>query len=228
MVSEFGCRASDSGMLNTVGAGPVFLTQAERVACYKRNAEAMLKLPFMIGYHMFAWVDEPAAGNGWKENSNYGLVHLTDEPYTALTAMFTALNHQAATMHATPDAFPAAATTQAFNATSDGGCPTRMACRLATHLKADDPATATPHWAVIGAPDKAKPLCGFEYAKGRKLTTVYRATRVPVDEGVRFRSLPLLHGIHRPILAGDAGVGGRVMTPRPPAPRPSAATTTQR
>ena len=72
MVSEFGCRASDSGAPNTVGAGPVYLTQTERVACYERNALAMLQLPFVIGFHMFAWVDEPGAGNGWNENSNFG------------------------------------------------------------------------------------------------------------------------------------------------------------
>ena len=36
--------------------------------------------------------------------------------------------------------------------------------------------STTPHWAVAGAPDKAKPLCGFEYAKGRTTTVVYRAT----------------------------------------------------
>jgi len=141
MVSEFGCRASDSGALNTVGAGPVYLTQMERVACYKRNAMAMLKLPFMIGYHMFAWVDEPGAGNGWHENSNYGLVHLTDEPYLQLTAMFSALNHNASRIHSEPYSFPPAAPPTATAAAAAGDddadaneCTTRMSCRT----KSDD------------------------------------------------------------------------------------------
>jgi hypothetical protein len=102
MVSEFGYRASDSGMLNTVGAGPVYATQTERTAGYERFATQLLKLPFLIGFHMFAWVDEPAAGNGWHENSNYGLVHLDDEPYAMLTGMFTQLNANASNIHSVP------------------------------------------------------------------------------------------------------------------------------
>ena len=30
--------------------------------------------------------DEPASGNGWQENSNYGLVHLDDDPYDAMVS----------------------------------------------------------------------------------------------------------------------------------------------
>lgn len=102
MVSEFGFRASDSGLLNSRGAGPVYATQTERTTGYKRFATELLALPFLVGFHMFAWVDEPAAGNGWGENSNYGLVHLDDEPYAMLTEMFTALNANASMLHSQP------------------------------------------------------------------------------------------------------------------------------
>ena len=102
MVSEFGFRASDSGLLNSHGAGPVYATQTERTAGYERFATELLALPFLVGFHMFAWVDEPAASNGWGENSNYGLVHLDDEPYAMLTGMFTRLNANASALHLVP------------------------------------------------------------------------------------------------------------------------------
>lgn len=56
-----------------------------------------MKLPYVVGYHMFAWVDQPAAGCGWRENSNYGRVD--DEPYSALTKMFTKLNAELPALH---------------------------------------------------------------------------------------------------------------------------------
>ena len=100
MVSEFGFRASDSGLPNSDGAGPVVTTQAERAAGMSAYIRAMVRLPFVVGYHVFAWVDEPASGNGWQENSNYGLVHLDDDPYTAMVDMYTALHRDVAQLHA--------------------------------------------------------------------------------------------------------------------------------
>ena len=100
MISEFGFRASDSGLPNSDGAGPVVTTQVERAAGMSTYIRAMVRLPFVVGYHVFAWVDEPASGNGWQENSNYGLVHLDDDPYTAMVDMYTALHREVAQLHA--------------------------------------------------------------------------------------------------------------------------------
>ena len=100
MISEFGFRASDSGLPNSDGAGPVVTTQAERAAGMSAYIRDMVRLPFVVGYHVFAWVDEPASGNGWQENSNYGLVHLDDDPYTAMVDMYTALHREVAQLHA--------------------------------------------------------------------------------------------------------------------------------
>jgi agarase len=88
MVSEFGFRAQDSGLPNTVGPGPLVATQQQRAAGFEGFVRALVTLPYVIGYHAFAWVDEPAGGNGWGENSNYGVVHLDGDPYEAVTDMW--------------------------------------------------------------------------------------------------------------------------------------------
>lgn len=75
------------------------------MAGYERFAKQLVALPFLLGFHMFAWVDEPGAGNGWGENSNYGLVHLDDEPYKQLTTMFSSLNRNVSTLHKVPTTF---------------------------------------------------------------------------------------------------------------------------
>ena len=43
-------------------------------------------------------------------------------------------------------------------------------------LKTDDTVPPTPQWAVKGAPDKSRPLCGFETAAGVETTVVFRGT----------------------------------------------------
>ena len=104
MVSEFAFRASDSGLPNTVGAGPLVPTQAARAAATEAYIQQLVALPFIVGYHSFAWSDEPAAGNGWGENSNYGLVHLDDDAYGEMTSMFTRLHASVVELHANANA----------------------------------------------------------------------------------------------------------------------------
>ena len=43
--------------------------------------------------------DEPAAGQLFGANSNFGLVHLSDDPYQVLTDAFTEINSQATQWH---------------------------------------------------------------------------------------------------------------------------------
>lgn len=99
MVSEFGFRASDSGLPNTQGAGPVVATQTERAAAYRRYITQLVALPYVVGFHQFAWVDEPGAGRLDGEDSNYGLVHLDDDPYTVLVEEFTKINRDVPHIH---------------------------------------------------------------------------------------------------------------------------------
>ena len=88
-MSEFGFRARDSGLPNTKGTGPLLMTQTQRAAAYRRYIETLVGLPFVVGYHMFMWMDEPAGGQLFGANSNFGLVHLSDDPYQVLTDAFT-------------------------------------------------------------------------------------------------------------------------------------------
>ena len=83
MVSEFGFRASDSGLPNSVGAGPVVMSQAQRADGMGRYIRALAALPFLVGYHVFAWVDEPVRavppGRGRYSHSDAHPVYLCRE-----------------------------------------------------------------------------------------------------------------------------------------------------
>lgn len=108
MVSEFGFRAMDSGLPNTDGTGPIVDTQSERAAGFRGFITELVQQPHVVGYHVFAWVDEPASGNGWGENSNYGMVHSDDDEYAVLTAMYADVNRKVSRIHKTPPpSFPA-------------------------------------------------------------------------------------------------------------------------
>jgi len=81
LVGEFAFRATDSGLPNTKGAGPKVANQAERAAAFEKYVKALVSNPSVVGYHWFKHVDEPAEGRFDGENSNYGLLKITDEPY---------------------------------------------------------------------------------------------------------------------------------------------------
>ena len=99
LVSEFSFRALDSGFPNTVGAGPWVFSQWSRARAYERYVLRLESLPGAIGYHWFRWADEPREGRADGENSNYGLVSLTDTPYTEFVAAITAANRAAVHVH---------------------------------------------------------------------------------------------------------------------------------
>jgi len=100
LIGEFSFRGADSGLPNTVGAGPVVPTQAERARCFERFATAALLQPNLVGYHWFEHADQPAEGRFDGENSNYGTVNIRDEVYRELTDAMTALNARAEDVHA--------------------------------------------------------------------------------------------------------------------------------
>lgn len=83
LMSEFGFRARDSGLPNDKNTGPLLMTQSERAASFRRYIQTLVGLPFVVGYHMFMWADEPAGGQLFGANSNFGLVHLSDDPYVS-------------------------------------------------------------------------------------------------------------------------------------------------
>lgn len=95
LVSEWAFRARDSGLPNTKGAGPLVDTQAQRAAKYREYLTALLRMPFVVGAHWFKYTDQPAEGRFDGENSNYGLVTITDEPYAEFVAVVREINRRA-------------------------------------------------------------------------------------------------------------------------------------
>jgi hypothetical protein len=100
LVSEFSFRSLDSGLPNTVGAGPWVFTQRNRAEAYIDYVGRLEAMPEVIGYHWFRWADEPAQGRGDGENSNYGLVDVHDRAYGEFLGGAAAANRAAAAMHA--------------------------------------------------------------------------------------------------------------------------------
>ena len=100
MITEWSFPALDAGLPSTKGAGQRFRTQAERSKATRIYGETTLRMPFMVGYDYFMWVDEPALGitPEFPENSNYGLINEDSEPYAELVGMFTALHDRAAAL----------------------------------------------------------------------------------------------------------------------------------
>jgi hypothetical protein len=97
MLTEWSFPALDSGLPCTQGAGQRFRTQAERASASKIFAETILRMPFMVGYDYFMWVDEPALGitPEFPENSNYGLIREDGRPYGKLVEAFTDVHARA-------------------------------------------------------------------------------------------------------------------------------------
>ncbi len=102
ILTEWSFPALDSGLPCKHGAGMRVDTQEQKAACYRIFANAMADLPFVVGYHYFMWMDEPALGisSTFPEDSNYGLVNEQDEPYDVFTKVVTEVNRQAAARHA--------------------------------------------------------------------------------------------------------------------------------
>lgn len=99
MITEFSFKAMNSGLPNTKGAGVPLKTQGERADHYERYVRELISAQYVVGYHWFEHVDEPAEGRFDGENSNYGLVDIADDPWTILVTRATAINLQAEILH---------------------------------------------------------------------------------------------------------------------------------
>ncbi|MDH5795079.1 MAG: beta-galactosidase, partial [Candidatus Bathyarchaeota archaeon] len=99
MVTEFSFKAMDSGLPNTRGAGVPVRSQSDKADFYEEYVKTFLAQPFTVGYHWFQYADQPAEGRFDGENSNFGLVTITDEPWNILVDRATAVNLQAEQLH---------------------------------------------------------------------------------------------------------------------------------
>ncbi len=109
MVTEWSFPAIDSGLPCTRGAGQRFRTQAERAQATDIFARTMLRMPYIVGYSYFMWVDEPALGitSAFPENTNYGLIDEDGRPYELLTQALTGVHNEAAKLRSQPPVAPA-------------------------------------------------------------------------------------------------------------------------
>lgn len=84
------------------GAGMRVDSQEQRAACYAIMQRTLCSLPFVIGSHYFMWVDEPALGisREFPEDSNYGLISESGEPYAPLTEAAARVNPLLPALHA--------------------------------------------------------------------------------------------------------------------------------
>ncbi len=97
LIAEFGYRGSDSGLPNTIPpAVKTFATQKERAQAVANFASCSINAPYIIGFHFFELLDEPAAGRFDGENSNWGILNEKDVPYADVTNALMSANRLAA------------------------------------------------------------------------------------------------------------------------------------
>jgi len=93
LITEFGFRALDSGLPNSwPPIYPVWSYQEDRAREFAFYARGAHQTPWLVGYHWFAWADQPAEGRFDGEDNNWGLVNEQDEPYTVVTDEMAVVN----------------------------------------------------------------------------------------------------------------------------------------
>jgi len=87
-VSEFYMAARDnrSGNRNDTSTFPTVSTQRQRAAGFRNTAQALARIPYVVGADWFQYYDEPTHGRADGENFNFGLVDIHNRPYEPLTA----------------------------------------------------------------------------------------------------------------------------------------------
>jgi len=95
LITEFSVRAFDSGLPNTVPPYIFFITlptQEDRADYFETYARMTFDTNYVIGYQWFSYMDEPPEGRFDGENSNFGLVSNTDEPWDELVERMAEVN----------------------------------------------------------------------------------------------------------------------------------------
>lgn len=99
MLTEFSFKARDSGLPNTRGAGTPLATQEDRAERYEKYVSRLVSEPYVVGYHWFQYVDQPAQGRFDGENSNFGLVNIMDEEWVILVTRARTVNFKVELIH---------------------------------------------------------------------------------------------------------------------------------
>ena len=100
-VTEWGFPGLDAGLPSRHGAGMRVDTQEQRAQCFAHYQDFLFRQPFIVGSSFFMYLDEPAEGISatFPEDSNYGLVSNTDEPYAPITAAAARVNTEVYQRH---------------------------------------------------------------------------------------------------------------------------------
>jgi hypothetical protein len=93
LIGEFGYRAADAGLPNTLPPFfPTLATQSDRAEALERYLRSVLTRPYTVGAHWFQYMDQPAEGRFDGENQNFGLVKINDDPWPEVTSCFRSLS----------------------------------------------------------------------------------------------------------------------------------------
>ena len=127
LISEFGWRATDSGLPNTWPPLQVVVaTQQERADRYRNFAQCLVNTGAVVGAHWFGLVDQPAIGRADGENSNWGFVTEQDDEYSALTAASADVGETGYAPAADPTWVPGACTPMGPQPSAPGPEPTPL------------------------------------------------------------------------------------------------------
>jgi agarase len=99
LLGEFSFRSEDTGLPNSKGAGPRVPTMAARAEAFRDYVTRLATLPEVVGYHWFQWSDQPKEGRFDGEDSNYGLVNISDEPYASFVEAVKQVNSEVIELH---------------------------------------------------------------------------------------------------------------------------------
>jgi len=86
LITEWYAMACDANVPNSIGAGWIVRTQADRAKFYQNFALSLLRNPGCVGWHWFKYRDT--------DKSNPGVVNQTFEPYTQLLQAMKEVNQQ--------------------------------------------------------------------------------------------------------------------------------------
>ena len=96
LISEFSFGSADRGPF---GSGPVAVwNEAQRGETYARFLAEAAADPAIVGAHWFQYADQPVTGRLLDgENAHFGLVGITDLPFTGFIQAVTTANAKATT-----------------------------------------------------------------------------------------------------------------------------------
>jgi agarase len=72
---------------------------AARAEAFRDYVTRLATLPEVVGYHWFQWSDQPKEGRFDGEDSNYGLVNISDEPYASFVEAVKQVNSEVIELH---------------------------------------------------------------------------------------------------------------------------------